>query len=115
VILRLLPMILATLLLAAHVLRAGLLPLALVLGLLPLLLLARRPWVARLFQVVLLAGTVEWLSTLVSLVTDRRGEGHPWLRLALILAGVTALTFGGVLVPSLSARVRKRYRLEAGK
>ena len=83
---------LALLLLAAHLLHAGL-PLPAVLALLLVGLLAvRRPWAARVLQVVLLLAAVEWILTTVALAQMRLQHGQPYLRLALILGAVTAFT-----------------------
>lgn len=92
-ILRLLPVVLSTLVLAAHLFRGGWpLALALTVALLPFLLVgARRPAV-RAVQLVLVVGAAEWLRTVVQLVAARREAGLPHLRLAAILGAVAALT-----------------------
>ena len=77
---------LALLLLAAHLLHAGLLPLAVLALLLAGLLAVRRPWAARVLQAVLLLAAVEWILTTVTLAQMRLQHGQPYLRLALILA-----------------------------
>ena len=83
---------LALLLLAAHFYRAGGLTLALLsLALLPLLAVPR-PWAARTLQVALVVGALEWLRTLAALVAMRLAAGEPYVRLALILAAVAAVT-----------------------
>jgi hypothetical protein len=83
---------LALLLLAAHLLHGGLLPLAVLAVLLVGLLWIRRPWAARVVQVVLLLATVEWILTTLSLAQVRLQHGQPYLRLTLILGAVTAFT-----------------------
>lgn len=89
--LRLLPVVVSTLVLGAHLFRAGLpLALALAVALLPLALIGARPAAVRLVQAVLLLGAVEWVRTLVLLVAARRAAHLPHLRLALILAAVAA-------------------------
>lgn len=89
--LRLLPVVVSTLVLGAHLFRAGLpLAAALAVALLPLALIGARPAAVRLVQVALLAGAVEWVRTLALLVAARRAAGLPHLRLALILAAVAA-------------------------
>lgn len=90
--LRLLPVILGFLLLAAHFYRAGLLPLTVLCVALPLLLFLRRAWVPRLFQVLLVLGALEWLRTLYVFVAMRIAFGEPWTRLALILGAVALFT-----------------------
>ena len=61
--LSLLPAILSALLLAAHFLRAGQLPLAIVCLAYPLLFLVRRRWVPVVTHLALLAGALEWIRT----------------------------------------------------
>ena len=92
-ILRLVPVVLSSVVLAAHVFRAGWpLALAVVLALLPLALVgARRPAV-RTVQLVLVVGAAEWFRTVVLLVAARRAAGLPHLRLALVLGAVAAFT-----------------------
>ena len=98
VALRLLPVALSAVLLAAHFSRAGLtLGFALALGF-PLLLLVRRPWAARTVQVVLLAGALEWIRTAALLAARRVELGQPWLRLVAILGAVAAFTAASALV-----------------
>jgi hypothetical protein len=83
---------LALLLIAAHWLHSGQLPLAVLSLLLAGLLAVRRPWAARMLQVVLLLAAVEWILTTVALAQLRLQHGQPYLRLALILGAVTACT-----------------------
>jgi hypothetical protein len=84
--------ILSAILLAAHFLHAGILPLVLISLVLPLLLLAEGRWAPPLLQLALALGALEWARTLLVLVMQRQAAGRPFLRLALILAAVTALT-----------------------
>lgn len=91
-ILRLLPPALAALVLAAHFYRASNLVLAgAALGLVALLFVPRA-WAARVVQVGLVAGAVEWLLTLWRLVEMRQAMGQPYARLAAILAAVALFT-----------------------
>lgn len=105
--------LLALWLLAAHLFRAGLWPLALASALLPLLLALPRAWCARLVQAVLLVGALEWLRTLSALAAMRISGGQPWLRMAAILGTVAVLTGLAALV-FRSRRLRTRYRLPPG-
>jgi hypothetical protein len=83
---------LALLLLAAHLLHGGLLPLAVLAVLLIGLLSVRRPWAARVLQAALLLAAVEWILTTVALAQMRLQHGQPYLRLTMILGAVTAFT-----------------------
>lgn len=83
---------LALVLLAAHLLHAGWLPLAALALLLVGLLAVRRPWAARAVQVVLAVATLEWVVTAVGLAQVRIHRGGPYLRLVLILGAVALFT-----------------------
>lgn len=91
-VVRLLPVILSFLLLGAHFYRAGLEPLTVLSAACPLLLFIRRSWIPRLFQVLLLAGALEWLRSLYALAAMRIAWDQPWTRLAMILGTVALLT-----------------------
>lgn len=91
--LRVVLVVLACALLAAHFSRAGIDLLAgLSLGL-PFLLLVRKPWARWTLRIALVLGGLEWLRTLVRLVSERRSQGEDWIRLAAILAAVALVTF----------------------
>ena len=106
--LRLLPVILSYLLLAAHFYRAGQVALTAVCALLPLLLLLRRAWVPLLFLLLLALGALEWLRTLYVFASMRVAFEQPWGRLALILGAVALFTALSALV-FLNRRLRARY------
>ena len=102
---RLLPVILSFLLMAAHFYRAGLLPLAALCIALPFLLFLRQAWVPRLFQVLLVLGALEWLRALYGFAAMRIAFGEPWTRLALILGAVALFTgLSGLVFRSKSLR-----------
>ena len=105
----LLPAGLSALVLAAHFLRRG--DLGLVVACLALLglLFVRRLWAARLVQLALLAGALEWLSTLAALLPARRAAGEPWVRLVAILGGVALLALLGAVLFE-TRELRERYR-----
>ncbi len=84
--------VLASLLLGAHLLRGWHVAAAVAVALLPALLLVLGRWPRRVVQVVLAAGVVEWIRTLLFLVDVRRGEGRPFARMAVILGAVAAVT-----------------------
>jgi len=108
-ILRLMPVILSFLLLAAHFYRAGNLVLtALGIGVLFVLVL-KKSWVPRVFQVLLVLGALEWLRALYYFAAMRIAWDQPWTRLALILGGVALFTALSGLVFK-SEKLRARYR-----
>ena len=77
------------------------------------LLVVRRPWVARMTQVVLVIGALEWLLTLYELLQVRVALGQPFLRMSIILGIVTVVTIcSAVLFQSVT--MKKIYRLDRG-
>ena len=93
--------------LAAHFYRAGSWSLMLMSLVLIVLLAWPRAWVARLVQVGLVAGALEWVWTAFGYIQQRMALGQPWSRLALILAAVAVFTAAAALVfrhPQLRAR-----------
>ena len=106
---RLLPAILALLLLGAHFLHDGLVYLVPLCVGLAVLLFVRLRWVPTLVSLVLLLAGIEWLRTLYVLASVRIGAGQPYLRLVLILAGVAILTWLAIR-PLRSATARRWYR-----
>ena len=105
---RLLPVFISFLLLAAHFLRAGQTIFIFVFFILLLLLFIRKFWVPWVLQMALLLGAVEWLLTLYSFAQTRIEYGMPWTRMAFILGAVALFTVGSGLV-FRSKALRKRY------
>ena len=105
----LVPPAVAFVLLAAHFYRGENYAAALVSLLVIALIFVRRPWAARAIQVALLVGSIEWARTAVSLVLARQEMGEPFLRLAIILGGVSLFTALAALVFQTS-RVRAHYK-----
>ena len=110
-VVRLLPVLICTLLLAAHFYRAGYTGLVIMLVVSPLILFVRQPFSARIMQVILVAGGVEWVRTTIQFVTMRQSMGMPWIRLAVILGAVSLITFLSALVFRMKA-LQERYHLE---
>ncbi len=98
---------------AAHFSRADNTPLTLLSLGCPLVLLFRRPWTARVTQAALVLAGIEWIRTLVAIAGRRQAAGEPWLRMAVILAVVAAVTLGSVLV-FRTKHLRIRYGLDNG-
>jgi hypothetical protein len=105
----LVPAGLSALVLGAHFLRRGDLALVAACPVLLGLLFVRRLWAARLVQLALLAGALEWLRALAHLLPARRAAGEPWVRLVAILGGVALLALLGVALFE-TRRLRERYR-----
>ena len=90
--LRIIPVVLSTILLAAHFLRTGATGLVVLCLAVPALLLLRRAWAVTVVRVFLVLATLEWVRTLAGNVAERQATGEPWQRMALILAAVAAFT-----------------------
>ena len=102
IIIRTLPVILATLLFAAHVMRyGGLYPALLVVALL-ITLLVPRYWVLHLWRVLIGLAIIEWLRTAIILVRMRLMLELPYIRLMLIMALV--VLFNGFVLYWLNRR-----------
>lgn len=94
----LMPALLSFLMLAAHFYRGDQIALTLLTCAAPLLLLARRTWATRLFQLLLILGAMEWIRTTLQIQTIRIANGREWQRMAVILYSVAAFTFLSQLV-----------------
>ena len=103
--------IVAALLLAAHFLRTGsLIATALSLAA-PALFLVRRRWSLLLLQALAYGAAAVWLETAWQIAAMRRAFGEPWLRAALILASVAAISvLAGILLNSTTLQERYRDR-----
>ncbi|MCK6682615.1 MAG: hypothetical protein L6R30_09385 [Thermoanaerobaculia bacterium] len=109
-VIRLVPVILSSIVLGAHFLRGGNVLIAVAIAASPLLLLARRQWALWTVQAILALGALEWIRTLASIAAVRQAQGMPWLRMAVILGVVAAVTLASAFL--LSARkVRERVVL----
>lgn len=96
--------------LAAHFVRAQMLVGA-ALCVAPIVLLAvPRAWAARVVQIALVIGALEWARTLAALLAARMAIGQPYLRMTAILAVVALLTLASAWV-FRSKSLRNRYRL----
>ena len=106
----LIPAVTACILLAAHFLRFYAFGVVGFCLLLPLLLLVRRGWAARIVQLVLLLGALVWARAGYVFAHQRMLTGEPWGRLAIIIGGVTLFTLvAGALFET--APLRRRYGL----
>ncbi len=106
-----LPVVLSLVILGAHFMRYGNSIGVIGALLLIALLIIRRPWVARLMQVVLIFGALEWVRTLYELAQVRAALGQPYGRMRLILGIVAAVTFCSALLFQ-SPVLKKLYRLD---
>ena len=107
-LLRLIPVILSFLLLAAHFYRSGQVTLAGLCVATLLLLFFRKSWIPRLFQLLLILGALEWFRSLYYFAAMRIAWDQPWTRLAIILGAVALFTALSGFVFSNKA-LRARY------
>ncbi len=107
-ILRIIPLIIASLLLAAHFLRDGNLGLVAVCLLLPLLLVVKKRWSLIILQLFTYVGAAIWVSTAIGIAQRRILQGVPWSRMAIILGVVALFTvFAGLVLNSTV--VKEKY------
>ena len=106
--LRLTPVFISTLFLAAHFFRARNFPLlALAVGVAVILVISRK-WVPRVVQIALILGGAEWIRTTVVLASARAAAGQSWIRLVVILEVVALFTMCSGLVFRFP-RLKERY------
>jgi hypothetical protein len=107
-VLRLIPLALASILIAAHFLRGGHPEFALVSLLVPCLLLIRKMWSLVVVQLAAYGAAAIWLFTTTDVIRDRLIAARPWTKSAIILGSVTLFTmFAGMLLNS--PRVKDKY------
>lgn len=107
-ILRIVPLLITSLLLAAHFLRGGSLGLVIVLLLAPLLLLIRKRWSLILVQLSAYVAAAVWLYTTFHVVQERMMFGRPWGAPVIILGSVALFSlFAGLLLNSPA--VKNKY------
>lgn len=95
---RVVPAVLAFLVLGAHCFRAGWLPLVVLCLGAPVLLFLGRRWALTAAKILLALGAAEWVRTLWMIAMHRKAEGAPWLRMALILGAVALFTLGAAFL-----------------
>ena len=104
------PIVLSLVVMGAHFMRYGHDILVAGAVLMIALLFIRQPWVARLAQVVLALGALEWVLTLYGLIQVRAAMDQPYTRMAVILGTVAAVTLCSALLFQ-TKELKKIYRL----
>ncbi len=104
------PIVLSLVVLGAHFMRYGNDILVIGAVLMIALLFVRRSWAARLIQVVLVLGALEWFSTLYGLIQMRDAMDQPFTRMAIILGTVATVTLCSALLFQVR-ELREAYRL----
>ncbi len=110
-LIKLFPVYICSLILAAHFLYIGVIPLVAASLLFPVILLFQKPWAARTVQFILISGALEWVRSLLAHVAKRKVEGHDWHRLAIILGAVALFTGLSSLVLQIKS-IKKIYKLK---
>lgn len=110
-IIRLVPVFLSFLLIAAHFQRAGMTAIAIGCLAAPGMLIFTRGWSVRIVQGLLVLASLEWLRALFYLVSLRQEHGMPWTRLAIILGLVSLLTAASALV-FFHRDIKRKYNVK---
>ena len=93
-----LPIIICSLLMAAHLSRANMFIFQIISLMVPFLLIWKSKISARAVQLCLVLYGLEWIRTLINYARIRAENGEDWFRLALILGVVTIFNFATILV-----------------
>jgi hypothetical protein len=110
IFLRLTPVIISLLLIAAHFFRTGSYALVIYSGFLLLILFVRNRISARIVQISLVLASFEWVRTTIGLITQREDAGESWTRLAIILGAVALFTLLSAFMFNSKA-LRKRHKM----
>lgn len=108
-----LPIVLSLVVLGAHFMRYGNQIGVAAAAVLIVMLFIRQWWVARLVQIALLLGALEWSYTTWELLQLRAAHGLPYVRMVVILGTVAAVTLCSALLFQ-TATLKKVYRVDAG-
>jgi ferredoxin len=104
---RYIPLVLSCLLLAGHHFRGGEPGLIGLWLTVPCALFLKRRWADKAVQLVMFAGAFEWALTVNTIVGVRQMVGLPYLRLTLILGGISLLTAASGLLLETAGRKRR--------
>ena len=95
---KILPIILCSLLMTAHLGRANMFALQLISLLIPFILIWKNKFSARAVQFFLIIYGFEWIRTINYYAQIRIEKGDDWLRLAIILVVLALLNFATIFV-----------------
>lgn len=110
-IMKILPIVLCSLLMAAHLGRANMFILQYISLLIPFLLFWKNKISARAIQLFLILYGFEWIRMIFYYARIREAKGEDWLRLAIILGVVALLNFATVLAFRTKS-MKERYGLK---
>lgn len=114
VLVRIIPVILSFIILAAHFQRIYMFALSYLILLVPFILIYKKPISVRIIQGILILGSLEWIRIIFVYSAQRSYYGEPWIRLAVILGAVAVFT----LLSSLCFRnktIKGIYKIEKGR
>jgi hypothetical protein len=104
------PVILSLLILSAHFYRAEIYLFSLTCIVFTFLLFIKRSWIARLIQLMLVLGSLEWIRTLYFFAEERKVMGEPWTRLVIILGGIALFTALSALIFQIRS-MKEHYKI----
>ena len=107
---KILPIILCSLVMAAHLGRANMFILQIITLLIPFILIWKNKISARVMQLFLIVYGIEWIRTINYYAQIRITKGEDWSRLAIILGVVALLNFATALVFRTKS-MKERYKL----
>ena len=108
---KILPVIICSLLMAAHMSRANILILQIISLLIPFILIWKSRIAAIAVQIFLVIYGLEWIRALIFYARIRAENGEDWFRLAVILGVVAMLNFATILV-FRSKHMKEKYGLK---
>ncbi len=88
IIIRLLPLIFAQLLFAAHIMRSFGIIWAMAVLILLFTIFIRRGWIIHIWQAIIAFEVVEWIRTTIIIIRLRLAMGMPYVRLLIIMSMV---------------------------
>ena len=107
---KILPIILCSLIMAAHLGRANMFILQIIVLFIPFILIWKNKLSARVVQIFLILCGFEWIRTIFYYARIRTNNGEDWIRLAIILGVVAFLNFATTLVFRTKS-MKERYGL----
>ena len=95
---RTIPFIFCTLVMAAHLFRANLIIMMFISILIPLILIWKNRISIITVQIALIIYGLEWIRSMLNLISIRIETGENWHRLAIILGVVALLNFASIII-----------------
>ncbi len=106
---RIIAVVFAFILLAAHLAHHHLMILGVVSLFLPFLFLIKKRWVLTFLEIVLYLATISWIIPIFGVVKERIAAGEPYTRYLVIMITVTVYTFVSALLLR-SKKLRENYK-----